>query len=372
MVATIDFEAEGLLDGVDGAAREGRRRLLEQLGNDGVPLEELREAVAEGRLALIPVERVLAPPGKRHSFARVAAESSLGEDYLAKLMRALGLPIPEDQDEPIYRDDDLEATRIVGSFREAGISDDAILEAARVLGNSMSQVIAANRAVVGRTLFRQDAGEFELAMAWAAVARDLNPRLERLVTYVLHAQQVAQLRQDVSSLAELGGSAATISVAFADLVGFTRLGEQVAADELGSVAGRLTELAIDTISPPVRLVKMIGDAAMLVAHEPEPLVGAVLDLVAAADAEGEDFPQLRAGMALGEALPRAGDWFGRPVNLASRITERARPGSAVGTAEMRETVAGDRFRWSKLPGRKKLKGIGEVELYRVRRAEPDG
>ena len=75
----------------------------------------------------------------------------------------------------------------------------------------------------------------------------------------------------------------------------------------------------------MRLVKTIGDAAMLASTEPEPLLEVALELIDAADAEGEDFPQLRAGAALGMAVPRAGDWFGRPVNLASRITVVARP-----------------------------------------------
>ena len=86
----------------------------------------------------------------------------------------------------------------------------------------------------------------------------------------------------------------------------------------------------EVAEPPVRLVKTIGDAAMLASPEPEPLLGATLALIEAADAEGEDFPQLRAGAALGQALLRAGDWFGRPVNLASRITSVARPGSLLG------------------------------------------
>ncbi|MFL5895411.1 MAG: adenylate cyclase regulatory domain-containing protein [Thermoleophilaceae bacterium] len=372
-MATTDFDAEGLLDGVDGDAREARRRLLDELLSEGVPLDELRAAVAEGRLALIPVERALTPPGPRHSFTEVAEKSGLGRDFLTTLTRALGLPLPEDEDDESFTDSDLEAAQTVAAFRAAAIPDDAILEAARVLGNSMSQVVAANRSVIGRTLFRPGTTEYDLAMGWAAAARELNPGLERIVTYVLRAQQIAQLRQDVSALMEMsGGGATTIAVAFADLVGFTRLGEHVPADELGSVAGRLTELAIETVAPPVRLVKMIGDAAMLASVEARALLDALLDLVEAADAEGEDFPQLRGGAAWGEALPRAGDWFGRPVNLASRITEKARPGSTVATAALREAVGDDGYRWSPLPGRRRFKGIsGEVELFRVRRAEPD-
>ena len=70
----------------------------------------------------------------------------------------------------------------------------------------------------------------------------------------------------------------------------------------------------------MRLVKLIGDAAMLVGPEPGAVLDAALDLVGAAAEEGEDFPLLRAGVASGQAIPRGGDWYGRPVNLASRIT----------------------------------------------------
>src|SRR2546423_349375 len=121
-VAT-DFEAEGLLDGVEGEEREARRRLLEQLEADGVPLDELRHAATEGRLALVPVERALTPPGERYTFAQVADGSGLEPDFLTKVMRALGLPLPE-PDDPAYLKSDVEAARIVARFREAGIPDE--------------------------------------------------------------------------------------------------------------------------------------------------------------------------------------------------------------------------------------------------------
>jgi adenylate cyclase len=159
-----------------------------------------------------------------------------------------------------------------------------------------------------------------------------------------------------------------VAVCFADLVGFTRLGEEVAPDELGRLATRMEALAYDVASPPVRLVKTIGDAAMLAAPEPEPLLGAALALLDAAEAEGGDFPQLRAGAALGLAVPSAGDWFGRPVNLASRITSIARPGSLLVERELCD-AAGGRYRAS-FAGERRLRGIREpVRLFRMRRAE---
>jgi adenylate cyclase len=146
----------------------------------------------------------------------------------------------------------------------------------------------------------------------------------------------------------------------------------VPPDELARKAVRLEALTSEVIDAPVRLIKTIGDAAMLTALEPEPLLDAVLTLLDAAEAEGEDFPRLRAGIAIGPALSRAGDWFGRPVNLASRITSIARPGSLLAERELRE-IARDSYRWS-YAGERRLRGIREpVPLFRVRRlAAPNG
>ena len=163
---------------------------------------------------------------------------------------------------------------------------------------------------------------------------------------------------------EIGG-AVDLTICFADLVEFTRLGEEIAPEELGLVAGRLEEMATAVAEPPVRLVKTIGDAVMLVSAEPAPLIEASLALIAAAEAEGEEFPWLRAGLASGPTLPQSGDYYGRSVNLASRITGIARPGSVLVDAATRE-IAGDRFAYS-FAGERRLKGIdSRIKLFRVR------
>ena len=103
-----------------------------------------------------------------------------------------------------------------------------------------------------------------------------------------------------------------MSIAFADLVGFTRLGENLDPAELGAVAERLEALGIEVAEPPVRLIKTIGDAVMLQSADTDALFSATLALLDAAEEADDDFPALRAGVAHGEALERAGDWFGRP------------------------------------------------------------
>lgn len=140
-----------------------------------------------------------------------------------------------------------------------------------------------------------------------------------------------------------------VTVAFADLVGFTQLGEVVSAEELGHLAGRLAGLARDLTAPPVWFIKTIGDAVMLVCPDPAPLLDTVLKLVEVVDTDN-NFPRLRAGVASGMAVSRAGDWFGSPVNVASRVTGVARPGAVLVADSVREALGdapeADGFQWS--------------------------
>jgi adenylate cyclase len=160
-----------------------------------------------------------------------------------------------------------------------------------------------------------------------------------------------------------------MTIAFADLVGFTRLGESLEIEQIGDLTGRLFELASDAARPPVRLVKMIGDAAMFASPESEPLLDAVLGLVDSAGTE--EIPSLRAGVARGQALGRGGDWYGQPVNLAARVTNFARPDSVVAAQAVKDSIAeanGRPFDFS-FAGMRRFKGIeGEVPVHRVRRA----
>jgi adenylate cyclase len=366
----IDFAAEGLLDGLDGQAREERSTLLHQLAEEGVPLSELRRTTAAGSIVYLPAERVIVD-GDRYTAAEIAAMSDVDEDFLIAARRAMGLPIPE-QGEAVYTAAELESARMIHVARDAGITDEDVLDLLRVLGRGLSQIAETLRTLPLKLVLEAGISEPDLANRYAQAAGVLYPLVNPLVESVLtlhlkHATQSTVVSELERSGGQLPGSR-EISICFADLVGFTRLGEEVAPDELGRLAVRLEALAGDVAEPPVRLVKTIGDAAMLASPEPEPLLGAALSLIDAADAEGEEFPQLRAGAATGQALPRAGDWFGRPVNLASRITSVARPGSLLVERELRESVA-EGYRWS-FAGERKLKGIrGAVPLFRARRAD---
>ncbi len=369
----IDFEAEGMLEGLEGEAREARLALLQELTDDGVPLEELKQAVAEDRLALLPVERVLRGEGERYTIEQVVEGSGVPIDLFRRQRRALGLPLPP-EDEAAFTDEDIEGIKRLKAFLDAGLPEEGILQTARVIGMAMAQVAAVNRELIGAALMQPGDTERDLGLRYAQAARELGPMLAPVLRDVLNLHLREQVRQDVVGQANLasGEFAGTseVTVCFADMVGFTKLGESLGVGELGSVAGRLGELAGEVVKPPVRLVKMIGDAAMLVSTEPESLGEAALSLAEAADAEGEAFPQLRVGVAHGPAIGRGGDFYGPPVNLASRITAIARPGSVLASKEAKEAL-GDRFHYS-FAGERRLKGIAEpARLFRVRREESE-
>jgi adenylate cyclase len=366
---SIDFEAEGLLAGTEGEARDARRELLRELADDGVPLEELRRAVAEERLVLLPVERVLAGSGPRYTREEVAELAGVDAGLLAEQWRALGMPEPEDG-EKAFGESDVESAKRIRVVRdELGIPDDELLAVTRVIGMNMSQLAAASRGLGQRVFSKPGDNELEVARRFATIVEGLGPLLTPTLEYVLQLHLREQIRHDVFGDREISEgveSGREIAVAFADLVGFTKLGERLDPAELGALSDRLGELAGDVARGPVRLVKLIGDAAMLSSNDPRELLDAALALVASSEEEGEGFPLLRAGVAFGRAVARAGDHYGRPVNLASRITAVARPGSVLCDEAMRDAAGEDAYRWS-FAGSRRLKGIsGEVRLFRAR------
>ena len=367
----IDWEAEGLLEGLDGEDRETRVELLETLVAEGCSLEDIKRADTEGQLLFMLAGRALDMDVK-YTFDELVEHSGLDEKLVMRLIRAQGFPIVTEG--RAYTDADVTTTRAAKEFLDAGLDVDDLLTVSRLLGRGFEQAAQAMRGSAMRMVLEPGLSERDLAIRYSHAAKALTPMTEPLLGHLLRLHLSKSVQTEVVGAEErqtgrLPG-ARRVVIGFADLVGFTRLGEEVPADELGAVAGRLEELVLDVIDPPVRFVKTIGDAAMLVSSEGEPLLDTTLALVDAADAEGEHFPQLRAGLAAGEALSRAGDWFGRPVNLASRLTAIARPASVLTTEELHD-AAPDAYRWSKA-GIRNIKGIPDpVPLWRVRKSETE-
>jgi adenylate cyclase len=367
----VDWEAEGLLEELpDDRARDARRKLLDELSGDGVPVEELRQAVEEQRLALVPVERLLGGD-PRYSAREIAERSGLDLDTLLATRRALGLPVPDAGDTALG-EEDLKAAEIQAKVAGAGFATEDLQETNRVLGRGIARYVEALRTTITESLLEPEVDEHELGLRFTNLAAELVPLNAPWMDYVFRLHLRQMLRNEAVTLQERAsgrGEERTAAIAFADLVGFTELGQTVDVAELSDVAGNLQRMAGELVDPPVRLVKVIGDAVMLVAPQPQELVDTTLRLVERAEAK-DGFPPLRAGVAFGPAANHFGDWFGSTVNIASRLTARARPSSVLVTEEVRDALDGDGYAISSA-GPKRLKGIAEpVKTFRVRR-EPD-
>jgi adenylate cyclase len=370
-----DFEAEGMLDGLDPEARAARIRLLTELYiEDGVDLQTLKEEIEANRLALLPADIVLGRTSEKYTPNEIAELAGMPVSDFQNLIAAVGLPRPN-PDQRRFDEADLMAARRLKRFQEAGIPTENLLAATRQVGSSAARIAQAHRDLVASDIVAPGADEYEAAIQLRDASRSLLPLAEQAVDYALRSHFLDQIRNQAMAMANPGllgtDEGKEVSVCFADLVGFTRLGERAELEQIGTVAKLLESVAIEVANPEVRLVKTIGDAAMLVSEDGAALFDAALRFIEVGQEAGDDLPALRVGVARGEALHQVGDWFGPPVNLASRITETARPDSVLAESKAVEAAGEEAFRYSRV-GQHKFKGLDRpVKLYRVRRKEPE-
>jgi adenylate cyclase len=369
---TVDpYVTEELLGDLEGNARAERAELIEWLFEQGITADEIRGAVAP---TLLATRRLMGDDGSCVSAREISRSAGIELELLQRVQRAIGLACVEDPDAAVHLRADGAAAAHAQRFVDLGVDPERMLQVVRILAEGLSHAAEVMRYTALATILRPGASELELAKASQALTSQIAPLLGPMIEDMLLMQLRHMMETEAVNAGERAAGAPLpgarhISVAFADLVGFTRLGEEVPPEELGQLANRLADLARDTAVPPVRFIKTIGDAVMFVCTDPAPLLDAVLKLVEITDGDN-DFPRLRAGIASGSAVSRAGDWFGSPVNLASRVTAVARPGTVLAAESARDELGDDAgFSWS-FAGPRHLKGIkGEVKLYRARRGD---
>ena len=369
---TVDpYVTAELLGDLEGNARAERAELIEWLFEQGITADEIRGAVAP---TLLATRRLMGDDGSCVSAREISRSAGIELELLQRVQRAIGLARVEDPDAAVHLRADGAAAAHAQRFVDLGVDPERMLQVVRILAEGLSHAAEVMRYTALATILRPGASELELAKASQALTSQIAPLLGPMIEDMLLMQLRHMMETEAVNAGERAAGAPLpgarhISVAFADLVGFTRLGEEVPPEELGQLANRLADLARDTAVPPVRFIKTIGDAVMFVCTDPAPLLDAVLKLVEITDGDN-DFPRLRAGIASGSAVSRAGDWFGSPVNLASRVTAVARPGAVLAAESARDELGDDAgFSWS-FAGARHLKGIkGEVRLFRARRGD---
>jgi adenylate cyclase len=367
-------DLDDLLGGLEGAARAERAELVEWLLEQGITPDEIR---ATSPPLLLATRRLIGDDGTYVSTREISERYGVDLMLLQRVQRAIGLARVDDPDAVVHMRADGEAAAYAQRFIELGLDPDQVVLVVRVLAEGLSHAAEVMRYTALAAIMRPGVTEVEIAKASKALVGQIAPILGPMVQDMLFMQLRHMLETEAVNAGERAAGkplpgARQITVAFADLVGFTRLGEVVSPEALGQLAGRLAGLARDLTVPPVRFIKTIGDAVMFVCPDPAPLLDVVLKLVEVIDTDN-DFPRLRAGVASGMAVSRAGDWFGSPVNVASRVTGVAWPGTVLVADSVWEALGDTGEFHGSYAGARRLKGIkNEVRLFRVRRgAGPD-
>lgn len=303
--------------------------------------------------------------GERHyAWPELCRLAGVDHEVADRLWRALGFPdVPPD--EHVYTAEDARALKVAAegldslSDPERKAAVDLMVREARSVSAHLARVAEIEVDALGEL--------GRLGVRRAAMQQALEQGLERsdlgwLLFYALRRRLDEALRRRATTEAE---EHPVLAVGFVDLVDFTRASGSLDQGGLGEMLSRFESLAWDAVTEAGgRLVKLIGDEAMLVCPTASAAARAAVEIVEAT--ASSDLPPARAGLALGPLLPRGGDYFGVPVNLASRLVDRAEPGTIVVDAQFK-TALTDGFAFEPLDPRP-LKGIDDATVWRLQRA----
>lgn len=296
------------------------------------------ESAAEFRPLQRRLERLLLGDGRRYTRGQVAELAGVSGERTERLWRALGFATAGD-DEAVFTDADVEAVRITDGLVRSGLVEGGLeTSVTRAVGQHLS-LLAEWQSNLLWTLISEDPELARSEERIGAFVEQLLPELEKVHAFVWRRHLAAFVERAFAD----GGAdpAESIQAAgFVDMVGFTRLTRRIDNAELSAVLERFEQLTVDTVAEHGgRVVKMIGDEVLFVADRPRDAAEIALALSEQADAD-PGLPAVRAGLALGRVLRRFGDVHGSVVNLASRLTGIARPGTILVDRELANELRG--------------------------------
>jgi adenylate cyclase len=307
------------------------------------------------------------------TLADAAARTGLDPVLAERVWTATGLPPADLLDER-----DLEFLRGWRTVHDVGHPDEAVVELARVMGDTVTRVTEAMGRITHFHVIRPlvDGGLADAALGDAIGQRTgqlipLAPRLlayltERLLATASRENFALRLLHDRSEPGQL-----LVAIAFVDLCSFTPLADVMGDRESADVLGRFSDLVRRVIARHEgRVVKQIGDAFMLVFVEPRAAVACLVDIERTAAAEPR-FPAVRGGVQWGPVLYRDADYVGANANLAARVAAEAGRHEILVTEAVRRAAAPVADVEFRPLARRKLKGISEeVELFQAVPAAP--
>lgn len=294
----------------------------------------------------------------------VAEAADIDLDVAIELWRSLGFP-SVGGGKRAFTSADIEAVEITRRLIDLAIVDpDTIQSFTRAIGRTYSRMAEWQTRLLVSALWESEEDRPPLELIG-----ELIPLIEKVQNYVwrrhlLGAAGRMLLRDSTDTESE------PTAVGFVDIVGYTTRSRRMTARQLASMVEAFEQVTTGlVVDHGGQVVKTIGDEVMFAVDDPAEAALLGLELTEL-HTNDKVFPEVRVGMAHGTVLSRFGDMFGPVVNMASRLTSVARPGTAVIDREMAELIAEDpRFSVRKLR-RLSVKGYEHLEPWALQRPRP--
>ncbi len=371
----------GLIPNARQATKDGwtpaaaaHARVVARLRERGHSFDEIKAATKEGRLAYGLLEDLFPPGEQIYDMDDAAEQTGLEPELIERVWLSMGFGR---QELTALTEEDMQALRWVASVLAAGFPLVAFLQLTRVYGQALAQIADTETRLfhiyVHEPLMREGVPTLQMAEEMADLGRDLLPLASPIMDYI-HQRNLAHFaEQDVIGHMETDFDEdetygrIRVAIAFADLAGYTRYVEEEGEVEALSYVERFIDSVANTLPEGARVVKTIGDEVMVVGQD----AGALVDwAVGFSRLYANERPAPRIGVNAGPVLYRDGDYYGREVNLASRVVARARGGEVLVTGQVLDDVGSAPHLRVDNIGQVKLKGFDEPRsLCRVSTAD---
>jgi adenylate cyclase len=301
---------------------------------------------------------------RRYTSHQVAEMAGVPVYRARRFWRALGFANVAD-DAVEFTDSDVEALKtLLGMVSDGVYDEEHVLLIARSLGRATARLAESQAELGAEALDQAGVPLAERPRAWRRRAERVVPDLAKLLVYAWRRQLAAA----AGRLAVQDLSAVALAVGFADLVGFTRLSRQITETELAALVDKFEGRSADIVtSHGGRVVKTLGDSVLFVADKSNVAADIGLRLLET-HARSRGMPELRVGLAAGPVVWRMGDVFGTTVNLASRLTALALPGTILADPQLAEDLTDDPAFRLRAVDRLSVRGLGELVPFTVTRA----
>jgi adenylate cyclase len=326
LTGAAELEAAGLYDPAAPDAA-GQLALLEYMIGQGASIDDLVAAAPNG-FPLLASRLALWGTGERLTLDEAADRLGVDRASILRTWRAAGFPEPEPNAQ-VFTPGDLAMFEIMGAGLEY-LGEEVIIQLIRVLGAASARVadasISAFMVNVAPQALEQDPSGLALARANTDTIGLIDGMTRGFDTLVRHHIELG-FRPGGPIELELAAGVDLVrrSVGFADLVGSTSWTRQLDFSTLSRALAEFETRASEiVVGRRGRLVKLIGDEVMFVAEEPVAAADIALALIETF-ASHPELPAVRAGIASGEVVARAGDYSGAVVNLAARALSVAEP-----------------------------------------------